>query len=524
MGSDDQMIWLEASGCWARVPREPKRPIKRTRDTPNKRQKHEGRRHASPDHSGDKAAHARTDVECTETTSLCCSICLDEVSTHDKAVTTPCMHEYHHTCISKWLTMKQECPLCKSPVHSVLYNIQEDGSFLERELNLPLKHVTNREDIMRRLAEILGEGLNELVRYQVGRREENRNFQTRRDRNERTSASLRNSGAGPSPYSMRVQRHANNARSSDTLRTPPPPPTIARSHQFYQNSHNFARGQPQLEAEEEVLIAWRREIYDLDLWAIPLGTHHHVPRSLVAPAGRQNRIKEWVHRELQALLETEHTTILRGFVMGLLATYGAHPPLPPSRLPPAEILAMNGAETEVEGPRDDPISQLRPFLGSAAAHFWHKLSCFATAPAYTIRTYDSIVRYARPGEPIQRQDRGAEEENTERRRERRGAVDRGREQERDLIYYNRRDKNRRRRQRGYSRSRSRSRVRSRDESARYHRSNRRRRREEEEEEGEHQVNYGLCNGPTRVERQGQGEEESGESRWELWKWGDPVYE
>ena len=514
MGSDDQMIWLEASGCWARVPREPKRPITRTRDTSNKRQKHERRRHASPDHFEDKGAHALTDVDCAETTSLCCSICLDEISTHDKAVTTPCMHEYHHTCISKWLTMKQECPLCKSSVLSVLYNIHDDGSFLERELNLPLKHVTNREDIMRRLAEILGEGLNELVRYQVGRREESQNFQTRRDRNERNSASVRTSGAGPSPYSMRLQRHANNANSSDTHRRTPP---IARSHQFYQN---FAR-HPQLEAEEEqVLIAWRREIYDLDLWAIPLGTHHHVPRSLVAPAGRQNRIKEWVHRELQALLETEHTTILRGFVMGLLATYGAHPPLPPSRLPPSEILAMNGVETEVEGPRDDPVSQLRPFLGSAAAHFWHELSCFATAPAYTIRTYDSIVRYARPGEPIQRENRGVEEDNSERRRERRGAGDRGRERERDLIYNNRRDQDRRERQHVYSRSRSRSRIRSRDESARHHRSNSRRRREGEEEE-EHEVNYGPAIG---VERQGQGEEESGESRWELWKWGDPVYE
>ncbi|KAH7620337.1 putative E3 ubiquitin-protein ligase IE61 [Nannochloris sp. 'desiccata'] len=512
MGGNDQLLWLEHSKVWARVPQ---RDL-RSHNGPNKRRKYDHRRKTSPKRNPDNNA-GHDMVGGGEAQGISCSICLDEVKTHHKAVITPCMHEYHHTCISKWLTMKQECPLCKSQVQTVLYNIQDDGSFLERELNLPLQHVTNREEIMRRLADILGEGLVDLVRYQVGRREQQHAYSRNTLRNSGTNSNtgyggIRSAGAGPTPYSMRVQHHANARRNggttgtSSTTTTTTPTATAPPSRSHLQN---FQGGG---EEEEEALIAWRREVYDLELYAIPLGTHHHVPRSLVAPAGRQSRIKEWVHRELHALLETEHTTILRGFVMGLLATYGARPPLPPSRLPPTEILALNtgdaagreGASAEEEvvplpgRGGDNPVSQLRPFLGAAAGHFWHELSCFATAPAYTIRTYDSIVRYARPGEqPVRRrEERNREEERRE---------------PHDSSNY------RRRWQRSYSRSRSRSR----DSPDRHHRSRRRRHKEEKKEEEYRRGHLGA----ERPERRRAVEAEQPEdARWNMWKWGDPIYE
>jgi len=509
--SDDQLIWLEHSRVWARVPR--------SHNGPNKRRKYEHRMKTPPErNSEDNVGHMVSDGEAE---GISCSVCLDEVKTYHKAVITPCMHEYHHTCISKWLTMKQECPLCKSQVHTVLYNIQDDGSFLERELNLPLKHVTNREDIMRRLADILGEGLVDLVRYQIGRRVQQqsdspRNISQDRHNNNSTTASTRHGGiraaAGPTPYSMRVQHHANARRHESSTLTSTATTTAPSSRSNFQIFfHGSGRGGQE---DEEALIAWRREIYDLELYAVPLGTHHHVPRSLSAPAGRHNRIKEWLHRELQALLTTDHTTILRGFVMGLLATYGAHPPLPPSRLPPTEILALQygdsarrgditrAVEEESEvapvfGRRDDtPVSQLRPFLGAAAGHFWHELSCFATAPAYTIRTYDSLVRYARPGEKAWRKDRNRDEESREPRE---------------------RTHQRRQRQRSHDRYRSRSRA-SRDR----HHSSRRRRHEEEETQEEEEENQRRHFGP---ERSREVEAEQPENaRWKMWQWGDPVYE
>jgi Ring finger domain len=532
MGGNDQLVWMEASGVWARVPQRERARDKRKHNASNKRRKYEEKKNNSSERgsadTNGSCQHVDSSGEvAAESGSLCCSICLDEVTTHHKAVIAPCMHEYHHICISKWLTMKRECPLCKSQAHTVLYNIQDDGSFLERELTLPLKHVSNREDIMRRLAEILGEGLNELVRYQIGRRGQNEQQQQHTFfRNAAPRASDNPNGhrgerettasAGPTPYSMRVQHHVNARRNELPRRSASTTPA-ARSHfQNFQNNFLGSGGRGQQEQqEEEALIAWRREIYDLELYAIPLGTHHHIPRSLVAPAGRQSRIKEWVHRELQALLETEHTTILRGFVMGLLATYGAQPPLPPSRLPPAEILAVNGEISpsgrlrEVgnnsgagaeEGGGDDPVSQLKPFLGAAAAHFWHELSCFATAPAYTIRTYDSIVRYARPGEAV-RLRRG--EDREEEKRDRRG----GREREVDD-------------RRNYRRRRSTSRLRSRDLHRRGHYSKRRRRHEGEEQEAE----YRRHRQQTSEDRQGMELDQTEDSRWRMWKWGDSVSE
>lgn len=505
MRGNDELFWLEHSGVWARVPQ---RDL-RSHDGPNKRRKYGDRRKTSPKRYSDN--NAGDVVSCREAEGISCSICLDEVKTDHKAVITPCMHEYHHTCIAKWLTMKQECPLCKSQVHTLLYNIENDGSFLEREMDLPLKHDTNREDIMRRLADILGEGLVDLVRYQIGRREQQTGSRnTSGNRHNRNRYGGPSTAAGPTPYSMRVQHHANSRRNEVST------PTSRSNFENYYSSSSGRGGQE----DEEALIAWRREIYDLELYAIPLGTHHHIPRSLAAPAGRHNRIKEWVHRELHALLETEHTTILRGFVLGLLSTYGAHPPLPPSRLPPPEILSLHygdaagreGTRAEEEvvvpvpgGGDDNPVSQLRPFLGAAAGHFWHELSCFATAPAYTIRTYDNIVRYARPGEPPlrRREDRNREERIE---REPRG-----------------RTNHRRRRQRSHSRSRSRSRA-SRDR----HYSRTRRRDEvekQEEEEEEYQRGHFGEQRPERPDRRRDVEAEQPEdARWKMWQWGDPVYE
>jgi hypothetical protein len=200
--------------------------------------------------------------------------------------------------------------------------------------------------------------------------------------------------------------------------------------------------------------------------------------------------------------------------MGLLATYGAHPPLPPSRLPPAEILAMNeaasrGREGE-NASQDDPVSQLRPFLGAAAGHFWHELSCFATAPAYTIRTYDSIVRYARPGEPsVRRRDRDRDygrEDLEDRREERRGERRRGRESSREAE----RDRARsRQRKCSYSRSRSPSRS--------------RRRRHEPDKDEEVELRRRQQGGRTTRATE-EVEQQTEDSRWVMWKWGDPIYE
>jgi hypothetical protein len=61
-----------------------------------------------------------------------------------------------------------------------------------------------------------------------------------------------------------------------------------------------------------------------DLWAEPLGCEA-ARLALGTGSSRERRLTEWIERELRALLQTDDVTILRGFVMGLVAAYGIEP-------------------------------------------------------------------------------------------------------------------------------------------------------------------------------------------------------
>ncbi|XP_045802785.1 probable E3 ubiquitin-protein ligase ZFP1 [Trifolium pratense] len=43
-----------------------------------------------------------------------CIICQDEFKYRDNIGTIQCGHEFHADCISEWLMLKNECPICKS--------------------------------------------------------------------------------------------------------------------------------------------------------------------------------------------------------------------------------------------------------------------------------------------------------------------------------------------------------------------------------------------------------------------------
>ncbi|KAL5697531.1 RING-type E3 ubiquitin transferase [Ranunculus cassubicifolius] len=46
-----------------------------------------------------------------------CMICMgDFVGEKHGATQMPCSHSYHSTCISRWLSQYNSCPLCRSPV------------------------------------------------------------------------------------------------------------------------------------------------------------------------------------------------------------------------------------------------------------------------------------------------------------------------------------------------------------------------------------------------------------------------
>ncbi|OQS05193.1 hypothetical protein THRCLA_02634 [Thraustotheca clavata] len=47
-----------------------------------------------------------------------CSICFERTRVNTTIQILPCRHEYHLNCISQWLILKADCPLCRNPFSS----------------------------------------------------------------------------------------------------------------------------------------------------------------------------------------------------------------------------------------------------------------------------------------------------------------------------------------------------------------------------------------------------------------------
>jgi len=47
-----------------------------------------------------------------------CSICMEAYKKGDKLKQLPCKHEFHDSCIDRWLNLKNACPLCRAPIGS----------------------------------------------------------------------------------------------------------------------------------------------------------------------------------------------------------------------------------------------------------------------------------------------------------------------------------------------------------------------------------------------------------------------
>ena len=60
-------------------------------------------------------SHRASRAEAKE--ELTCAICLENIRAQQNVTTLPCKHEYHRSCISKWLksTEAASCPQCKAP-------------------------------------------------------------------------------------------------------------------------------------------------------------------------------------------------------------------------------------------------------------------------------------------------------------------------------------------------------------------------------------------------------------------------
>lgn len=48
--------------------------------------------------------------------SDCCAVCLDSFKSRQHARFLVCSHKFHRQCLDRWLSRKNECPVCRSPV------------------------------------------------------------------------------------------------------------------------------------------------------------------------------------------------------------------------------------------------------------------------------------------------------------------------------------------------------------------------------------------------------------------------
>lgn len=58
-----------------------------------------------------------------------CMICTDDMI-DDDLYFLQCFHKFHTKCISRWLTVKQQCPICKFPANIDIIGVDEHGSFI----------------------------------------------------------------------------------------------------------------------------------------------------------------------------------------------------------------------------------------------------------------------------------------------------------------------------------------------------------------------------------------------------------
>lgn len=64
-----------------------------------------------------------------------CSICLENMSSDERAVNIPCGHEFHYSCTSAWSSSgHSDCSYCRQKISSIRYHILSDRLFDEDEV------------------------------------------------------------------------------------------------------------------------------------------------------------------------------------------------------------------------------------------------------------------------------------------------------------------------------------------------------------------------------------------------------
>uniref|UniRef100_A0A061RNG7 RING-type E3 ubiquitin transferase n=1 Tax=Tetraselmis sp. GSL018 TaxID=582737 RepID=A0A061RNG7_9CHLO len=306
-----------------------------------------------------------------------CPICLNDIlDPKEKAVVTPCFHVFCRSCLQRWLQQKNLCPLCKGRVRTYIYKILDDNQFSEKVLP-PSPPRSPRMDPGNQWPHLSMRGLwTSRSAHPTGPRSSRAPNHNRVDRERAGPSRAESSISQPRPYYWRVQRGCHRLGTRGD--------TTAAAGQAAADPCALQHAPPQPPTPVQRALLFRRRVYAENMWAAGLADGAG-PRAPVADdTVLQQRLREWIMRELKALLREEDVSFLTMYFMGLCASQGL-PPSPSSGdnragLSSGRLLReyLERRERGEAALSNELLASMLPFLGSSSAHFWHELKSVCT--------------------------------------------------------------------------------------------------------------------------------------------------
>lgn len=297
-----------------------------------------------------------------------CSICLARFN--NKAFTDSCFHAFCFTCIHEWANIKLECPLCKRPFKTIIYDVKSYNDFKQF-------HFPNRSDLLdwdgeeggdrrfRYRSTLTGDRVRERRHRQQN--EWQRQFARQHDHSYDTAGPSTSTGANN--YAQMPWRVLRDFYQFNN----PPPPMLPSTSRSVEPPRNTITTRLQWRTRRERATSeWRRRVYCQDLWVIPEQSRTRY-RQTSAAFFRKNpacihRLIPWLNRELNVLLYNDANHVVH--VIDIIT----------------EVMKRFDINS------DDFYIYMQPYFNDRTRHFQHEFYHFARSQ-YDMTKYDSMAQY-----------------------------------------------------------------------------------------------------------------------------------
>ncbi|KAF5307184.1 hypothetical protein FQR65_LT00700 [Abscondita terminalis] len=220
-----------------------------------------------------------------------CAICLGTCT--NKCFSDSCRHQFCFTCLLEWSKVKAECPLCKQPFKSIIYNIKSNEEYDE--------HIINNEPLPG------SRGFLDNENYLYLPPSPSRHFQFR------TTFTVDSGGE------LAIQQMLLSHPLTNSLYNIPDSYVLPRQSRFGRLRHT---------RRASSATSFRRSIYMTNMWVYAppdmTGRYREVtPHFFRENPAARNRLVPWLNRELNALLSenTQQVMHLVDIIMDYLTRW-----------------------------------------------------------------------------------------------------------------------------------------------------------------------------------------------------------